>query len=51
MRKFKNGKVACKDEATREMINGGGERMVGWIWRVCNMVLRMVLCLKTGALL
>ena len=37
MGKLKNGKAARKDEITREMIKGGGNRMVDWIWRVCNM--------------
>ena len=35
--KVKNGKAAGKDEITGEMIKGGGDRMVDWIWRVCNM--------------
>ena len=35
--KFKNGKVAGKDEITVEMIKGGGDRMVDLIWRLCNM--------------
>ena len=37
MRKFKNGKAAVKDEVTGEIIKGGGNRMVDWIWRLCNM--------------
>ena len=32
--KFKNGKAAVKDEITGEMIEGGGDRMVDWIWRL-----------------
>ena len=35
--KFKNGKAAGKDEITREMIKGGGDRVVDCIWRLCNM--------------
>ena len=35
--KLKNGKVAGKDEVNGEMIKGGGDRMVGLIWRLCNM--------------
>ena len=27
-----------KDETTGEMIKGGGEKVVDWIWRLCNMV-------------
>ena len=30
--KFKNG----KDEFAGEMIKGGGNRVVDWIWRLCN---------------
>ena len=26
-----------KDEIIGEMIKGGGDRMVDWIWRLCNM--------------
>ena len=33
----KNGKAAIKDETTGEMIKGGGDRMVDWILRLCNM--------------
>ena len=35
--KLKNGKAAVKDEITGEMIKGGGDRVVNWIWRLCNM--------------
>ena len=37
MGKPKNGKATGKDEITGEMIKGGGERVVEWIWRLCNM--------------
>ena len=37
VRKLKNGKAAGKNEVTGEMIKGGGDRVVGWIWRLCNM--------------
>ena len=37
MGKLKNGNAAGKDEVTEEMINGGGNRVVDWIWRMCNM--------------
>ena len=33
----RDGKVAGKDEITGEMTKGGGDRVVGWIWRLCNM--------------
>ena len=26
-----------KDEITGEMIKGGGDRVVDWIWKLCNM--------------
>ena len=37
MWKLKNGKAAGKDEVTGEIIKGGGNRVVGWIWNLCNM--------------
>ena len=37
MAKLKNGKVAGKNEITGEMIKGGGDRVVDWIWKLCNM--------------
>ena len=36
--KLKNGKVAGKDEVTGEIIKGGDDRVVDWIWRLCNIV-------------
>ena len=33
--KLKNGKAAGK--VTGEMIKGAGNRVVDWIWRLCNM--------------
>ena len=35
--KLKNGKAAGKDEITGEMIKGGGDRVMDWIWRLYNM--------------
>ena len=35
--KLKNGKATGKDEITGEIIKGGGDRVVDWIWRLCNM--------------
>ena len=35
--RLKNGKAAGKDEITGERIKGGGDRVMNWIWRVCNM--------------
>ena len=37
MRKLKNKKYAIKDEVTIDMIKGGGDKVVDWIWRLCNM--------------
>ena len=36
MGKLKNEKVTGKDEVILKMIKGGGDRVVDWIWRVCN---------------
>ena len=50
--KLKNGKAACKDEITGEMIKGGSDRVVDWIYEGCVIwPLRVVLYLKTGDLL
>ena len=35
--KLKNGKAEGVDEITREIIKGGDDRVVDWIWRLCNM--------------
>ena len=35
--KLMNGKAEGKDEVMGEMIKGGGDRVVNWIWRLCNM--------------
>ena len=37
--KLKNGKAAGKDEITGEMIKGIGDRVVDWIWKLCNMTI------------
>ena len=37
MGRLKNGKAAGKDEIIGEMIKGGGDRVMVWIWRLCNM--------------
>ena len=37
VRRLKNGKAAGKDEVTEELIKGGGNRVVDWILRLCNM--------------
>ena len=40
MRALKNGKAACEDEVTREMIKGGNDIGMDWIWRLCNMAFK-----------
>ena len=34
--KLKNGKAVGKDKVIREMIKGGGDKVVDWIWRLYN---------------
>ena len=34
--KLKNGKAAAKYEINGEIIKGGGDRVVDWMWRLCN---------------
>ena len=40
MGKHKNGKAAGKDEITGEMIKVGDDKVVDWIWRLCNMAFK-----------
>ena len=37
VKKLKNGKAAGKDEVTEEMVKGGGDVVVDWIWKLCNL--------------
>ena len=37
IKKLKNGKIAGKDEVTEEMVKGGGDVVMDWIWKLCNM--------------
>ena len=37
MGKPKNGKAASKDEVTGEIIKGGDDMVVYWIWKLYNM--------------
>ena len=46
-----NGKATGGNEITGEMIKGGGDMVVDWIWRHVVWPLRVVLCLKTEDLL
>ena len=50
IRKLKKGKATGKDEVTREMIKGGGDIVVDWIWKLCNMALQKFVVLKTKGL-
>ena len=34
VRKHKNGKTADNEKVTREVIKGGGDIVVDWIWRL-----------------
>ena len=34
--RIKSGKAAGKDEITGEMIKSEGDRVLDWIWRLCN---------------
>ena len=36
--KLKNEKATSKDKITEEMAKGEGDRMIDWMWRLCNMV-------------
>ena len=38
MGKLKNRKAAGNDKVTGEIVKGGGDMVVDWIWRLCNMV-------------
>ena len=35
--KLKKGKATGKDQITGEMIKVGGDRVLDWTWRLCNM--------------
>ena len=41
MVKLKNGKASGKN-ITGEMIKGRGNRVVDWIWKLCNMAFESV---------
>ena len=54
MGKPKNGKAVGKDEITGEMVKGRVDRVMDWIWRLCNIAFesRVVLfhCLRERGL-
>ena len=39
---LKNGKAAGKDEVAGDIINGGGNKVVDWIWKLCNMTFESI---------
>ena len=51
MGKLKNGKASGKDEITGEIINGGDDRVVDWIWRLGNMAFECCVFPENGYLL
>ena len=36
MEKVRNRDDATEDEVTRELVQGGDELLIDWIWRLCN---------------
>ena len=40
--KLKNRKASGKDKITGEMMKGGGNRVVDWIWSLCNTAFKSV---------
>ena len=38
MEKLKNEKATANDEVTRKLVKGGGDMVMDWIWRLCNIV-------------
>ena len=44
VRKLKNGKAASMEKVTGEMIKGGGDRVVDWIWNGVTKGWKRVLC-------
>ena len=41
MGKFKNGKAIFKYKVAGDMIKSGVDMVVDWIWRFCNMHLKI----------
>ena len=42
MGNLNNGKTASQDEVTGDMINGSGDMVMNWIWRLCKWSLKKV---------
>ena len=41
-----NGRAGGMDKVMEKMIKGGSERLVDWIWRLCNMAFESGIVLK-----
>ena len=42
VRKIRNGKSACKDEVTGEIVKSWGELVIIWIWKLCTIAFKIV---------
>ena len=51
MRRLKTGKTASMGEVTGEKMKGGDNMVVDCTWKMGNIALIAVLCLKSGDLL
>ena len=45
--KLKKGKATGKDDVTGDMVKGGGDMVVDWVWRICNMTFESVVVPET----
>ena len=46
-----NGKTEGKGRFMGEMIKGVSDKLVEWIWKLCNIAFESSIVLKTGGLL
>ena len=51
MRKLKNRRAISVDEVIEEMIKVGGNMVVDWFWRLCNMSFESGVVSEDGGLL
>ena len=51
MRKLKNRRAISEDEVIEEMIKVGGNMVVDWFWRLCNMSFESGVVSEDGGLL
>ena len=42
VKSFKNDKAVTKDEVPGEIIKREGELVIDWIWKLCNMVIEVL---------